>query len=1072
MLKNDNNNEDMKNDLHLADDDYRHLNLPKHENVSIKDVISQLQQSSPQQASEEQASLYPFHLAQVDAQPAPAAPVENADQPLSEEAQNKQAVEDAVSADDEPLAEDPGVMLLPDTIDEVVRVEMMREFRVKLPIDDDGSQDLYRVKHDNRGGVDDQPRDLGIPPVDYPLPKTYTTLVAPEQLSLAPVEPECCKYDVQINITSKLLYLGENCEEYQEGRSYSSNYGWGEGGPLTPNYTIVFNSCDGVQWLDITICNVYVGYGNTQRNSYSNEYQQSYDDCCTTYRIEIPASFGLDCECPILTLQTNQLFISSPWDLINSVINSVINSGSYFIDCNGNCYELTNSYDSGSSSGLTIFDSDSSNTFSLAVCECIEEFIEINPVNQPCDYSGSEDRYSFNFNFTSSDVDNDGDIDQFLTFNLQNVTDSEDPVQIPLVVGLDLSCLCPIEELVYDRSAWINYVDFVTNDGSSALTTSQALEFFSNNGFFEDCEDNFYRVAQVPGTSTYELVQGEGTRTEMNVSFSSDLVDAPCEFDPYQFFTNNVTFTLVGFNKTSFIEVNYLGIGASLGNGYYTTYEQTIRINLPEGFILDDVYEVVVDPNIICVAYQDSCYQFGYNIEDVLYDLLDNNGIHVINTTTGEEYVSVVDDCSGDTLVPVLESDCCVDVPVNISLTNAVDSPYVTYPLNPIQNIVATYTHVVGVENVYAANLVLDSTSEAGDFHIIYTNDFNFNFTYTNCDVDNDKIIDSFLTFNFTNDYDFEITGSSAVSSSAPTDFATIQIEAPQNAGDCCSFELSFNETEFADALILRGYTQNAILNGNAALNILLQSDAIFTDCEDNNYIIVNNSGTFVLTDYDLVGPVVLDLTGNGIQLTHAADGVQYDMNHDNVKDQTAWIGSGNGLLVYDADQNHTVTDASEFVLTDHVPGAKTDLEALKIGFDSNHDSMFDQKDAAWNLFGVWQDANKDAIVDNGEYHSLAQMGIVSIGLNVAVGSKTVDSGNLIHGLGEFTWANGSKGAVADVALHYRDIVQDVHDDNSVTDPAASNPTVEQSHIVMAQNDPVVQSAIEQLAHQAAVATG
>lgn len=60
--------EDINQDLHLADSDYRHLNLPKHEKLNLKEIIAQMQQSSLQQAHEENASLFPFHikLAQAD----------------------------------------------------------------------------------------------------------------------------------------------------------------------------------------------------------------------------------------------------------------------------------------------------------------------------------------------------------------------------------------------------------------------------------------------------------------------------------------------------------------------------------------------------------------------------------------------------------------------------------------------------------------------------------------------------------------------------------------------------------------------------------------------------------------------------------------------------------------------------------------------------------------------------------------------------------------------------------------------------------------------------------------------
>lgn len=1381
--------------------------------------------------------------------PPPAAVEPLQDAPVQNDAAQVEpdVAEEEIDLEEELLAEDPGVLLLPDTIDEVIRIEIARDTKAGLiVVDDDGSQDLYRIKHNNNGLVQDEPRDLGLPPIDYPTQKLFVPFIAPQ--TLAP-ETECCSTQVEIKLTTQLLYLGDYCCGYEgEGGEeflYSSNYGWegeGEGGscgcgcepynppsPPTPNYTIIFNSCDGEQWLDLTICNSYGG--ETGRSSFNaineggcgcgGEYQSSYDDCCTTYRIEIPASFGLDCECPILELRTDQLFIYSPWDLIYS--------NSKLFDCHGNCYEFTTPYSS-SGTFLTTELDDSSSQFVLEECECeSDQFIETVLINNTCEDESGSPNYTLSFSSEYRDVNNDNVNDYIVNFTLLNGGMASGTASLVVDPNAGLHCPCLITEFIYDESQWKEYVNSVTSD-ESTLTFDQAFSFVFNNGFFEDCQGNCYELGTVvfPQESFTGIVACTDCEDiELNVTFACDGCDtynrfqdwvanvAPGSFDPFQFFTDNVHFSLVDCNNTSFIEVNYLDINQSLGDGYYTTTEQTLRINLPEGFCIDDFNEVVVDPKIIYEAYQDSCYQFGYDIENVLYDLLDNNGLYVINTKTGAEYVSIYDDRSGDTLVPascedaicvnpvnpacqteegdevvplfaniqanfngsgccgsecnteysyqtiyglvsfgfefeqnqygdlvvfhykftddtnlhqdidtsipvyasnhdlgctnplenfvfdekdfqqflnsisiesgssieasvvldyfsnngffedcqencfeinreqengdfpwVLQActdcthtpitvsiddacnevvtfnaeavnkvtdadklayfqqlysleyidcnganfveftyyynnsdegceynsfpaccetirisiedcgsgesgeeaaspisqlvldcdfisdffdnyfsdycgnisyniaqgwgsdflnylidsesvfktqddasymlnidecgnyvipkaceDCCRDVPVNISLTNPVVSPYVVnFEFStPIE---ATYTHVIGADAaIYYANLVLDATSEAGDFVNTFTNDFNFNFTYTHCDVDDNGSVETFLNFNFENVYDFISTNSSASSIHLTSD-VSLTISAPQNDGDCCSFELNFDEKKFADELILRGFQVNSQLNANAALDILIsKSDASFTDCGDNQYVIIKNGNDYSL-QANASDPVIFDLSGDGFNLTTVKQGVLYDVVGDSAKEKTAWIGEGNGLLVYDVDQNHTVSNVSEFVLTDHVPGAKTDLEALRIGFDNNHDNVFDQQDVAWNLFGIWQDINNDAVVDNGEYHSLAQMGIVSIGLNTEQGSGQIVNGNVIHGVTSFTWADGSTGKAADATLNYNDIVNDVHNDTSVTDPAVSNPTVaEQSQVVMAQNDPVVQSALDQMAQQAAVAS-
>jgi hypothetical protein len=1549
MSKNDINED--KNDLHLAEDDYRHLNLPKHENVSIKDVINQLE--SQQQANGDQASLYPFHITLAEANVAPASAEHSDNQPASDQVQNPQAaVDDAIVEDEEPLAEDPGVLLLPDTIDDVVRIEVAQEGqKIKLPVDDDGSQDLYRIHHTNHGGVDDQPRDLGIPPVDYPLPKTYTTEDPEEvirvarqrsglQITTTSIEPECCTHEVEIKITSKLLYLGDYCcgDTTAKTEAFSSNYGWASGGgcdcgpyappePPTPNYTVIFHDCDGEQWLDITICNS-VDYGDTQRG-YSLALDANYDDCCTTYRVEIPASFGLDCDCPIVELQTDQNHINSIWDLLYS-------QDTHFIDCHGLCYELTYSYESGSSNAFETFDaqiSTSPYTFSLEPCEC-EEPVRISLVDPECgggttsgstyyDNSHPDNSFNFSFTFESGDFDNNGSVESLLVFSFfdsfNSVTSTEE-ITIELPAGIN--CACPIEEIVFDQTDFQNYVNSVTgNYLSSALTSTDVLNFFSQNGFFEDCHNQCYDLV---GSGSYSLeICDDCTRTELNVSYSCDLVDrfnswvdnvAPGSFDPFQFFTDNVHFTQVDCNGASFIEVNFTSVDYALGDGFYKTYDDTLRISLPEGFCIDDFNAVVIDPKMIYEMYQDSCYQFGYSIGDTIYSLLNYDGIQIVNIKTGAEYeanynsctysyelapatcddaicintvnnqcditgfnvqaafidggcgccggecqteyslqtetnsiqfsfkmltdqiqfASVIDnsqfdfffiqpgvlglscinpivnvvfdetdlnnyindiqlqtgnltgedlinffsqngmfeDCKGN-CYEIAQTDgnlwalqaCtdCTHTPINVSIddgccqtelvkvlaaeesasnadklayfqnlytmeyvncngasfveftyfcNDGADCKYSSFPaceqtiritvpetavgygcngqsydiseilphnedasslINNLmlncgfigdffnshftdycgnisyniscdwgtdflsylqdsggkfiadngicyeltQNDCGDYVlglgfepeimHIDGTNEatlllvncgscdetpfllglttdldndpnnqlfagqhidlpqqfdmdceidpcsfnlIYGDNgdsypvatgFIFDVTCDGQDFDYKYTidggwsvneccenelvpisgvgvdlpvrqvsdgiqifyvsqlpgiqysgllelidhpalgtatttysNDFDFNFSYTHCDIDHDGDTDSFISINFQNHFIESTVGSTGgINGYIFSPDQTIAV--PESNGDCCGYSLALDDTAFGNALmdivesgfgVIDGYAIDGYSVLNAIVTLGVSGDAIFTDCNNNTYIL---NGSYALEAYQTSGPVVLDLSGNGINLTHAANGVQYDMNNDGVKDQSAWIGDGNGLLVYDADQNHTVTNASEFVLTEHVAGAKSDLEALRIGFDSNHDDVFDQKDAAWNLFGIWQDANKDAVVDNGEYHTLAQLGIASIGL-VSDKAATVESGNLIHGVASFAWANGTTGSVADVALHYQDVIQDVHHD-SVTDPSVSNPTVSEHQVVIAQNDPVVQSTLEQMAHQASVAT-
>ncbi|MGE3320212.1 MAG: hypothetical protein AB7I18_13040 [Candidatus Berkiella sp.] len=1587
MFNKNNGGEDDKKDR-LAENDNRHLNLPKHDHASIKEDTPQLQRSM-QPTVEDRTSEFPFHLhlAQADNSDVQGAPVENVDssgevKTVTEvvEVGEMTEIDEIVAADDDPAPEDPGVMLLPVLEEESVRIQVTRT--IKVP-DDDGSQDLYRIHHMNKGGVQDVPRDLGIPPVEYPLPRVEPTVLPKATLA----ESTCCSYQVEIKLDIKLLYLGEYHCNYgcgygygETGRggyaaAYSEGYSWQGANDCckpyevppepVPNYSIVFHNCNGEQWLDLTICDVkgqipaIAAFADSGDCGCNSQYQSSYDDCCTTYKIEIPAEFGLDCDCQ-LTLQTDQLFISSPWDLIYS--------NSHFIDCHGVCYELTVEKNGNEGSGTFFTQSiigygECQPTFVLERCECIDEPVQISLVNNVCEgayTSGStfySDGYYFNFAFSSGDFNHDGQNDSYLTFNFYNSADSGSGGLTTIIeLPSGVNCACPINEIVFDESDFLNYVQQVTNYGSTALTSQEVLTFFSNNGFFEDCHNQCYELNLVEytvtdgssGYTTYSYEAQECDECEhdpIDITFSCDLVDrfnswvmnvAPGSFNPFQFFTENVSLSYVNCEGASFVELNFPFVTYEVDCGWYATENQTIRIDVPDdlNICFDDFLQAVFDPKELYKEYQDSCYSAGYDISNVVYEALNNGELHFRNWKSGEEYEVNWNSCTGSYVIesascaesicidlvnspcvqdefqtyslisnsgygyggccdgecqtsysyytecasvdfeltfysgngPYIEfyyyvdnfegavyedsvsinafnldtalgctnpiesfvfdesdfisylqsicesggsseitgqnildffsnngmfEDCygncyeinalfgdffntlvvdpnvyilepctdCTHTPIALSLDDCEPVPtfaavqgqgdsdadklayfsylynmqyvncngasfveftyfcnnsceeackYNSFPpceqtiritvpeevyghgcygsgsieyniseilpsnddlsslinslildrdfitdffdpqfsdycgnisyeipcdwgtdfLNYLlqsdskfktdsgicyevsQNYCGDYELQLGFDpvvlhdtggvssSVYEAtflvvdcddccdggsqpfllglglnsdytadnevfvgdkiylpqefdcdcvidpcgfNLIYDNygsgisqvegfvfdvtcgedkfdykwtvddgwtvtpccedvpvtidtgisgfgystdgfsnayfndgNSISGDISIVdggtgntYENNFDFHFTYTHCDVDHDGNTDSFMNFIFNNTFTtYDSSGSSSISLTADN----TQIDVTQSVPDCCNLTLTLDFDTFGGTInTLIMDNPNILLDTQQMLDYLNSDFAIFSDCNANTFSIVNvGAGKFELQDYATVTPVVLDLSGNGIHLTSAANGVQYDMNHDGVKDQSAWIGEGNGLLVYDADQNQTVSNASEFILADHVAGAKTDMEALRLGFDSNHDNAFDQKDAAWDLFGIWQDVNKDGVVDNGEYHSLAQMGIASIDL-AANDTKSVESGNLIHGMSTFTWADGSKGAVADVALHYEDVVQ-VHNDTAVTDPSVSNPTVDQAHAV-AQNDPVVQSTIDQLAHQAAVAT-
>ncbi|WP_449471580.1 VCBS domain-containing protein [Sphingobium chungangianum] len=158
------------------------------------------------------------------------------------------------------------------------------------------------------------------------------------------------------------------------------------------------------------------------------------------------------------------------------------------------------------------------------------------------------------------------------------------------------------------------------------------------------------------------------------------------------------------------------------------------------------------------------------------------------------------------------------------------------------------------------------------------------------------------------------------------------------------------------------------------------------------------------------VPPVAIDLDGDGLEFVDRSLGVTHDYGSGMVS--TAWVSSDDGLLA------HAIGGSYDIVFADDAPGAKSDLEGLRLAYDGNGDGVFDAHDAAYSEFGVWQDLNSNGVVDGGEFKSLADMGIASIKLT-SDGQSYQAAGGDVTVLGEatFTRTDGTTGTVGDVVF-------------------------------------------------------
>jgi VCBS repeat-containing protein len=170
--------------------------------------------------------------------------------------------------------------------------------------------------------------------------------------------------------------------------------------------------------------------------------------------------------------------------------------------------------------------------------------------------------------------------------------------------------------------------------------------------------------------------------------------------------------------------------------------------------------------------------------------------------------------------------------------------------------------------------------------------------------------------------------------------------------------------------------------------------------------------------------PVAVDLDGNGFAFTPAEESdVFFDINADGWKRQVSWTKPGDGWLAFDANGNGLVDDSSEIIFSRYAETAQGDLQSLAEAFDTDHDGLLTAADEKWAKFGVWRDADADGVNDPGEFRTLTDLGVVSIGL-VSDGAFTVQDGNTINGITKVKFADGTTRDAADVILRVTNAVQ------------------------------------------------
>ncbi|MFZ3039784.1 MAG: hypothetical protein WA115_08325, partial [Polynucleobacter sp.] len=206
----------------------------------------------------------------------------------------------------------------------------------------------------------------------------------------------------------------------------------------------------------------------------------------------------------------------------------------------------------------------------------------------------------------------------------------------------------------------------------------------------------------------------------------------------------------------------------------------------------------------------------------------------------------------------------------------------------------------------------------------------------------------------------------------------------------------------------------NATIGGTAHTYIYEQLSAAAPGTTAANSLLVDLGGVTISNLSTLIAtritPIAIDLNGDGVQYQSLAAGIAHDYGTGQMFN-TAWVSPEDGLL-------GLRINTGDVDITFATQAGETDLQGLAKVFDTNFDAVLDARDAGFNDFGVWQDANNDGVVQEGEFKTLADRGIASLSLSSDGNIHTAADGDvLIFGQTTYTMTDGSTGIADDVAF-------------------------------------------------------